>query len=297
MLKDKFWYVLSGVLIAFLAIGLALYSLAPALADDIFIPFTTGTDRVESESVESELVELDSIEADSTDSELAVNSSDAAENLSRDAPTSENLHPGYPAPDEQVAGATATPIPEGYVRLSEISPIATEFMDELGDVWVNPDHMVFIGETTPDPAPTMDLAEFQRQDEEMRRNAPPAEIIYVSGPETAGSTIDVNGQEITLPSDTYVAAYIVSGTCIPIPDDPHHCGAYPVYHLRQGEDRVFVEKSTGKIRYSGRQSTEQRQRSQEAFRWLEEQLPDSTVVVIHRRKKSDVIRLGRNGNE
>ena len=65
----------------------------------------------------------------------------------------------------------------------------------------------------------------------------------VSGPETAGSTIEVAGKQIKLPPDTYVFAFVVTANCIvgmPCPESP-------VYVLKRGNSQVGVETGNGKL--------------------------------------------------
>ena len=67
----------------------------------------------------------------------------------------------------------------------------------------------------------------------------------VSGPETAGSTIEVAGKQIKLPPDTYVYAYVIIADCVvgtPCPEPP-------VYGLKRGGSQVTVEKRSGKLWY------------------------------------------------
>ncbi|MEM7133359.1 MAG: hypothetical protein AAF702_44085 [Chloroflexota bacterium] len=273
MIKQKLWYILSGVLIAFLSIGMGIYMLNPALADDIFIPFTTGV-------------------------EPAVDSADVVESEESALSTAREPEQSYPAPEARATEIPLTPPGEGYVRMYEVTAVPTEYMETVGMIWVDPETIVFIGETTAEPAPTMDPAQFQRDVVEMLENAPPAESGYYSGPETAGKTLVINGQEITLPSNTYVSAYTVAGTCLILPDsvldDPHRCGELPIYTLQQGENRVHVEQNSGKISYDGRQNAEELQSSQKAFQWLEEELTDSTILIRHGNGKYDIKRLGRD---
>lgn len=272
MMKHRIWYVFSGVVIAFLSIGLALYSLNPALADDIFIPFTTGGDSGE-------------------------NGAGVVGSAGRDIVKPETT----PRP---VAGATEIPLTppgEGYVRMHEITAVPTEYMETVGMAWVDPETIFFVGEVTAEPAPTMDPLQFQRDVVEMLENAPPAESGFYSGPETTGKTLVLNGQKITLPPDTYVSGYITHILCgvLPedMPSDPYRCGEPPIYMLQQGENRVSVEMNSGMIRYDGRQNAEDLQRSQEAFQWLEESLPDSTIIITDENGESEIKRLGRDDDE
>lgn len=65
----------------------------------------------------------------------------------------------------------------------------------------------------------------------------------ISGPETAGSTIEVAGEQIKLPKDTYVYAYVLIADCVvgtPCPDPP-------IYVLQTGDSRINIEKRSGDL--------------------------------------------------
>ena len=65
----------------------------------------------------------------------------------------------------------------------------------------------------------------------------------MSGPETAGSTIEVTGKQIKLPDDPSVLALVATVTCIvgmPCPESP-------VYVLKRGNPQVGVETGNGKL--------------------------------------------------
>ena len=63
------------------------------------------------------------------------------------------------------------------------------------------------------------------------------------GPHTAGSTIEIAGQQVQLPEDVHVAGMIAHGTCNP--DLP--CLDFPAWVLQRGDSRIAVGKESGRL--------------------------------------------------
>jgi hypothetical protein len=66
-------------------------------------------------------------------------------------------------------------------------------------------------------------------------------FIKASGPETKGIRLDIAGIDVQLPSDVYVAHYIVHVQC----GVGNFCPEAPIYVLQRGKSQISVSKPTG----------------------------------------------------
>lgn len=66
-------------------------------------------------------------------------------------------------------------------------------------------------------------------------------IRKLSGPETAGTEIEVGGRKVKLPTDAFVAEYVIGIDCAVAP-----CPEVPAYILKRGNSQVWVSVETAK---------------------------------------------------
>ncbi|MEX0926062.1 MAG: hypothetical protein WD208_05025 [Dehalococcoidia bacterium] len=103
-------------------------------------------------------------------------------------------------------------------------------------------------EPLPTPAPTEGVIEpgsnhdglgYTREeaDQILQEAREQGHVVRTSGPETAGSTIEVTGVPIQLPEDAYVAHRIAGGTCI----DPDYCPKAPFYVIARGSSSIVAD--------------------------------------------------------
>ncbi|MEX0762378.1 MAG: hypothetical protein WD208_12695 [Dehalococcoidia bacterium] len=86
--------------------------------------------------------------------------------------------------------------------------------------------------------------------------------VAASGPETAGSTIELRDRVLTLPEDAYIEMYTVHVVCI----EGHSCPETPLHMIRRGNSRVEID-------YSGEILFEELAPGKESeFDWLKEVL-------------------------
>lgn len=65
--------------------------------------------------------------------------------------------------------------------------------------------------------------------------------VWVSGPNTAGTTISIAGTEVQLPPDAYVESFIVNVSCYP----GQTCPEVPYYILRRGSSTIAIVRRSG----------------------------------------------------
>lgn len=94
------------------------------------------------------------------------------------------------------------------------------------------------------PGPNASVAEIVQWKMEFRDWAKrTGRLVKLSGPETAGATIAINGRPVKLPSDTYVESFIVNIECIP----GAQCPTPPLYRLQRGNSIISIEANSGRV--------------------------------------------------
>jgi len=133
-----------------------------------------------------------------------------------------------------------------------VHPDDQHWVDQLQELPFSP--VPYEGAPILRPDPTivsMSQAERQQLAETLRQSTT---LVYVSGPETAGSKITVVGKEIQLPPDIYVKAYIEEVMCDPIPD--LHCPETPIYGLYTLKEDAHVRVEANGDVYTFSRDTE-----------------------------------------
>lgn len=165
-----------------------------------------------------------------------------------------------------------------------VHPEDRHWLDKLQDLPYSAEPYEGAPAIRPDPSyGALSKEEVQKVAEQLRQTT---QLVYSSGPETAGSKIMVLGKEIQLPPDIYVNAYISSILCDPIPD--LHCPRTPIYVLYTLKEDAHVRvEATGEVYTFMRNSEVEIEHDRKTFQFVLDALGTELKIDTYQTETSE----------